>query len=99
MANDMADAIDAFVVSVPCGGVICWATTIIPEGWMLCDGRELSRTLYPDLFAIIGVQYGCGDGDTTFNIPKYQVQSIPIASNEVPGFTLATRCHIIRVKA
>ena len=41
-----------------------------PKGrWLFCDGRELSRADYPDLFEAIGTTYGEGDGTTTFNIP------------------------------
>lgn len=41
-----------------------------PKGrWLFCDGRELSRTDYPELFEAIGTTYGEGDGTTTFNIP------------------------------
>lgn len=40
-----------------------------PIGWMICNGRIVSRTMYPNLFALIGVDYGMGDGITTFNIP------------------------------
>jgi len=39
------------------------------DGWILCDGREVSRVTYADLFAVIGTQYGVGDGSTTFNVP------------------------------
>ena len=41
-----------------------------PKGrWLFCDGREISRTDYPELFEAIGTTYGEGDGTTTFNIP------------------------------
>ena len=40
------------------------------EGWILCDGREISRTEYKNLFDIIGTQFGEGDGTTTFNVPN-----------------------------
>ena len=40
-----------------------------PAGWLICDGRELIRTMYPNLFAIIGTTYGVGDGMITFKIP------------------------------
>lgn len=41
-----------------------------PKGrWLFCDGREISREAYPDLFEAIGTTYGEGDGTTTFNIP------------------------------
>ena len=41
-----------------------------PKGrWLFCDGREISRAEYPDLFEAIGTTSGEGDGTTTFNIP------------------------------
>lgn len=41
-----------------------------PKGrWLFCDGRELSRADYPELFEAIGTTYGEGNGTTTFNIP------------------------------
>ena len=41
-----------------------------PKGrWLFCDGREISRAAYPDLFEAIGTTYGEGNGTTTFNIP------------------------------
>jgi microcystin-dependent protein len=40
----------------------------IPQGYMLCDGSLLSRTQYSQLFKVIGVSHGKGDG-TTFHLP------------------------------
>jgi len=37
--------------------------------WLLCNGRSLSRAGYADLFAVLGVAFGPGDGSTTFEIP------------------------------
>lgn len=39
------------------------------HGWVLCDGRALSRSTYSRLFAAIGTTFGAGDGSTTFNVP------------------------------
>ncbi len=41
----------------------------IPYGWMLCDGSEISRSEYANLYNAIGVCWGIGDGSTTFNLP------------------------------
>ena len=38
--------------------------------YMVCDGRAISRTTFAALFAIIGTQYGTGDGSSSFNIPN-----------------------------
>lgn len=40
-----------------------------PGGWLKEDGSAISRTVYSDLFSIIGTTYGIGDGSTTFNLP------------------------------
>ena len=51
------------------------AETSAPSGWLLCDGRLLSRTDYPDLFASIGTAFGAGDGATNFAIPDLRGRS------------------------
>lgn len=56
--------------TLPIGAVVSYAGLNAPTGWLICDGRAISRTTYANLFAIIGTQYGAGDGDTTFNIPN-----------------------------
>ena len=40
--------------------------------WLLCNGQAVSRTTYADLYALIGTNFGEGDGATTFNVPNYQ---------------------------
>ena len=55
----------------------------IPDGWMLCDGRELSRTEYQRLYDVIGVAWGTGDGATTFNIPDLRGMFLRGVSGEV----------------
>ncbi|MCR9143881.1 MAG: DUF2341 domain-containing protein [bacterium] len=51
------------------GSVQSFATEAAPQGWIECDGREVSRTLYTRLFQRIGDRFGTGDGSTTFNVP------------------------------
>lgn len=46
------------------------AHTAVPSGWLECDGSEISRTMYANLYAVIGTSYGAGDGSTTFNLPE-----------------------------
>ncbi len=51
-------------------GKLQWfATNTTPEGYLRPNGAAVSRFLYGDLFAVIGTQYGSGDGSTTFNLP------------------------------
>ena len=47
-----------------------YAGSTSPAGYLLCDGTAVSRTIYSDLFDVIGTTYGSGDGSTTFNLPN-----------------------------
>ncbi len=51
------------------GSVTAFAMPTPPEGWLVCDGSEVSRTDYADLFTSIGTIWGAGDEVSTFNLP------------------------------
>ena len=55
----------------PAGSIMPFAGNNIPSGWLLCDGVELSRTTYADLFSAIGVLYNkeTDEDATKFRIP------------------------------
>lgn len=55
--------------SLPVGVIMPFPGATIPTGWVLCYGQAISRSVYIDLFAVIGIQYGSGNGTTTFNLP------------------------------
>ncbi len=71
--SDVAAQIQAKVSQVevvPSGMIMFFPKSTPPNGnWLVCDGRAVSRTGYPNLFAMIGTQYGAGNGSTTFNVP------------------------------
>lgn len=52
------------------GEIIPYAGTTPPEKFLLCDGSAVSRSLYPELFSVIGTTYGSGDDSSTFNLPN-----------------------------
>ncbi len=63
-------AIEALVPEpIVAGAMAMWPTDTAPTGWLERDGSAISRTTYADLFAVIGEDYGVGDGSTTFNLP------------------------------
>lgn len=58
---------------VPVGTVIAYASSVAPpDGWIVCDGRAVSRTEYEALFGALSIHHGSGDGSTTFNLPDYR---------------------------
>ena len=67
----LAEALDALGPGwVPVGTVSQYVGAGDPSTtWLICDGRELSRTAYAALFAALGTAYGEGNKTTTFNIP------------------------------
>lgn len=67
----------------PIGSVVSWAGAInrIPNGFVLCDGRPLSRVDYAKLFDLLTVAFGNGDGVSTFNIPDLRDKFIVGAGN------------------
>ena len=53
----------------PAGGIIFFAASSPPTGWLECNGADISRTVYSSLYSAIGTGFGGGDGSTTFNLP------------------------------
>jgi len=65
---------------VPVGGMLSYAGSTAPTGFLICDGSEVSRTDYVTLFEVIGETYGAGDGRNTFAIPNLKGK-IPVGLN------------------
>lgn len=42
---------------------------ILADGILLCNGAEVERSMFPELFSMMGTRYGEGNGKTTFLIP------------------------------
>lgn len=62
-------------------------TDKIPAGWLLCDGREISRSDYGALYFVIGDNWGRGNNSTTFNLPDLRgrfLRGVSESSNEDP---------------
>lgn len=57
--------------SIPTGSLLPFAGIEVPDGYLLCNGAEISRTDYASLFAVIGEKWGAGDGSTTFTLPNF----------------------------
>jgi len=59
------------VTPAPVGSIMPFGGTSdrVPGGWLICDGSEISREEYAMLFSVISINFGEGDGVTTFNLP------------------------------
>ena len=61
---------------MPLAAVLPMAGSVVPPGFLECNGQAVSRTTYADLFTAIGTTYGPGDSATTFNVPDMRDQFI-----------------------
>lgn len=58
--------------NVPVGATLEYAGSVLPTGFLFCDGAAVSRTTYANLFTALGISHGQGDGVNTFNLPDYR---------------------------
>lgn len=85
--EDMASSSD--YGSLPIGSIISYSGETAPEGYSICDGKELNRETYKELFSIIGTTFGNGDGTSTFNLPDLKGRiSVGLDSSDTDFDTL-----------
>ena len=68
---------------LPLGAIIAYPSATVPSGsFKLCDGQEISRETYADLYNLFTIApntiytYGAGNGLTTFNVPNIKGKTI-----------------------
>ena len=86
--DDMFDNPTITGDTYPIGAIAPFAGVTTPQNWLLCDGREVSREVYSELFAIIGTTWGAGDGSTSFNLPDLR-NRMPVGAGD--DYTLASK--------
>ena len=53
----------------PVGVIQSFGGSAIPTGWLLCDGAEVLKTDYVELYAVIGDAFGTASVNTKFVLP------------------------------
>jgi len=66
LATDVTDRL------TPTGTILAYGGTSAPSGFLLCDGSQVSRTVYAALFNVIGENFGQGDNTSTFHLPDFR---------------------------
>jgi microcystin-dependent protein len=56
----------------PVGTIIAYASDATPAGWHRCAGTEIDKTLYSDLFDVIGHNYAPDPGGNNFTLPDFR---------------------------
>lgn len=70
------------------GEIIFFPIDTPPEHTLICNGAELSVSVYPELFAVLGTKYG-GNGTTTFKLPVAEDVIYAAGVNHTVGETVA----------
>lgn len=78
----LAEQLDALIYQT--GDLRFTARPALGAGWMACEGQEVSRAVYADLFEAIGTAYGEGNKSTTFNVPDYRGR-VPMGAGKGTG--------------
>lgn len=80
------------------GSISIYTGASVPEGYLVCDGSAVSRSEYSDLFDVIGVTYGVGDGETTFNLPDLSSRvGMGVSANYMEGNSGGEASHVLDV--
>ena len=53
----------------PIGTISPFGGSVIPSGYLLCDGAEVLKTAYAELYAVIGDAFGTASVNTKFVLP------------------------------
>ena len=63
------------VATMPVGAIFPYAGTVVPTGYLLCDGSEVRISDYPVLYSIVGYTYKAAislQGYATFALPDFR---------------------------
>lgn len=71
-------------VAIPPGTIVAYGGSTAPNGWLMADGSEVSRTQNRALFQAIGTTYGAGNGSTTFRLPDLRGR-VPVGADGSAG--------------
>ena len=71
------------------GEIKMWAGDAIPYGWLLCDGSEVSKTDYPELYGAIGDLWGVPSSSSNFKLPNLTGR-VPVGYNAADTDTTET---------
>ena len=59
-------------IAAPVGAIMWFGASSPPSGWLVCNGAEVSRSVYASLFKVIGTVYGIGDDTSTFALTGHR---------------------------
>jgi len=83
------DNLLAAIVPMPTGVILPYGGATAPAYWLMCDGSEVDRSTYPELYDIIGNSFGAPSSASVFKLPDLRGRNALGADNM--GGTSANR--------
>ena len=75
--------IDNTVYCVPVGTIISYTSNIVPTGFLICDGSEVSKNTYSDLYKVVGDKFGTATDTTKFKLPDLRDKFVQGANDKI----------------
>ena len=89
--NNSVDNVLSYMESfVPVGTILAYCGSNAPQGYLICDGSEISVSEYEDLYDVIGTTFGSTDS-TTFCLPDLVDKTVWGAGLSNLGQTLSPK--------
>lgn len=66
---------------LPTGIIIFHASSVVPSGWLSCNGASVSKTIYANLFTLLGTNAFGTDTSTDFFVPNLNARFARGVSN------------------
>jgi microcystin-dependent protein len=82
------------IATMPVGSILPFAGSVVPAGYLLCDGSEILIATYSDLYSVIGYSYkapGLLDGLGSFGLPDLRGRFPLGADNMNNNITVPSR--------
>lgn len=62
-------------MTTPVGSIMAYVDWDAPDGWLKCEGQQLSQATYPELYAVCGTRFG-SDAGGMFYIPDLRARMV-----------------------
>lgn len=78
-----------FYAECPIASILPYGGSEPPDGWLLCQGQEVAKIKYPDLYNVIGDSFGVASDNTKFVLPDMR-ESVPVGVGQNSTQTIET---------
>ena len=79
--TDSFDSENILYADMPIGTIVPYGGTGAPTMFLLCDGSEVAKATYPELYEVIGDVFGTASDATLFRLPDLR-ECVPVGAGK-----------------